>query len=849
MKPLRRLTVLPRVPASLRPLSTLARNLRWTWHPPTQALFAEMDPDGWEATGHNPLRLLNQAPPETFERAAADRRFLDRLAEAAADLDRYLHQPRWYQTLEGAPRLIAYFSPEFGVSEVLPQYSGGLGVLAGDHLKAASDLGLPLVGVGLFYRAGYFRQTLTADGRQVESYPAFNPHELPLELVTDGSGQPVRIGVQLPDAVLHAQVWRARIGRVPLLLLDADVDGNQASEQAVTDRLYGGGGEHRLRQEILLGIGGVRALDALGLQPEVFHTNEGHAGFLGLERIRRLIEDQGLDPPTAIEAVRAGTIFTTHTPVEAGIDRFPRSLVERYFGWGGVGTGLSVDQIMDLGVEPDGDRSLFNMAVMGLRLAQRSNGVSRLHGEVSRAMFQGLWPGFDADEVPIGHVTNGVHAGTWVSGEWAELFERHLGADFGSRGAGWAALADVPDEEIWQARRLVRQRLVADVRSRIKASWQARGASEAQLGWINRAFDPDILTVGFARRVPSYKRLTLLLCDRDRLRALLLDAERPLQLLIAGKAHPADEGGKQLIAEFARFAADPAVRHRIAFLPDYDMAMARTLVAGADVWLNNPLRPYEACGTSGMKAALNGCLNLSIRDGWWDELYDGANGWAIPSADDRTIPAERRDELEAQAIYELLQHEVLPLFYDRPDGLPRGWIQMVKHNLTSLGPAVQASRMVREYTERFYLPAAAGSRLLGRDGFAPSRELAAWKQRVRDAWHGVQVRSVEPLGDGQALGDQLGLRVLVDLGGLRPEEVEVQVVYGRVDDADELVGVDVMPLKQAAGRGAGGQGQDGWLFEGSIPLRTAGALGYTVRVVPRRDGIVRPPELGLVTWV
>jgi glycogen phosphorylase len=843
MRPLHRFTVLPTVPEALAPLRVLAHNLRWSWHPATQELFRAIDPDGWEASGHNPLRMLNETDARVLEQAAADPEFLARQQALVQDLERYLAEPRWYQTLAGAPARIAYFSPEFGVSEVLPQYSGGLGVLAGDHLKAASDLGVPVVGVGLFYRSGYFRQSLTADGRQQESYPAFNPHELPFELVTGYDGKPLLVAVRLPDAVLHAQIWRAEIGRAPLLLLDTDVDENAPAERAVTDRLYGGGGEHRLRQEILLGIGGVRALHALGIEPEVFHTNEGHAGFLGLERIRRLMQEQGLDAATAIETVRAGTIFTTHTPVSAGIDRFPHSFIERYFGPDGVETGLDVRQIIELGAEPDGDGSLFNMAVMGLRLAQRANGVSRLHGHVSRDMFRGLWPGFETAEVPIGHVTNGVHAGTWVNPEWTKLFQRHLGADFRLSDRPWTPLLDLPDQEVWEVRAAARQRLVEDVRARLRRAWRARGASEGQLGWIDRAFSPDVLTVGFARRVPSYKRLTLLLEDEERLTRLLLDEERPIQLLIAGKAHPADEGGKQLIADFARFAADAKVRHRVAFLPDYDMAMARTLVAGSDVWLNNPLRPYEACGTSGMKAALNGCLNLSIRDGWWDELYDGHNGWAIPSADDPTIEPQRRDQLEAAAIYDLLEHEVLPLFYDRPDGLPHRWIALVKHNLVSLGPAVLASRMVRDYTESYYLPASTTSRKLAADGFAASRELAAWKQRVVAAWPAVAVRRVENGARERLLGARFTVRAVVELGELDPGEVEVQVAYGRVDDADELAAVELASLKQNGQRTEGG-----WVFEGEVPLATPGAFGYTVRVVPRHADLVAASELGLVAW-
>jgi starch phosphorylase len=843
MRPLHRFTVLPTVPDALTPLRVLAHNLRWSWHPATQELFRTIDPAGWEASGHNPLRMLNETDAHVLEQAAADTDFLARQHALLKDLESYLDEPRWYQTLANAPSRIAYFSPEFGVSEVLPQYSGGLGVLAGDHLKAASDLGVPVVGVGLFYRSGYFRQSLTADGRQQESYPAFNPHELPFELVRDTGDKPLLVSVRLPDGVLHAQIWRAEVGRAPLLLLDSDVDENGPAERAVTDRLYGGGGEHRLRQEILLGIGGVRALHALGIEPEVFHTNEGHAGFLGLERIRRLIQEQGLDAATAIETVRAGTIFTTHTPVSAGIDRFPRSFIERYFGEHGVETGLGVDQIVQLGAEPDGDHAMFNMAIMGLRLAQRANGVSRLHGQVSRGMFSGLWSGFEQAEVPIGHVTNGVHAGTWINHEFTDLFERRLGADFRVSARSWEPLADAPDEEIWRVRRLARERLVDDVRCRLKKAWLARGASEGQLGWIDRAFDPEVLTVGFARRVPSYKRLTLLLEDEERLTRLLLDSERPIQLLIAGKAHPADEGGKSLIADFARFATQAKVRHRVAFLPDYDMAMARTLVAGSDVWLNNPLRPYEACGTSGMKAALNGCLNLSIRDGWWDELYDGHNGWAIPSADDPTIEPDRRDQLEAASIYDLLEHEVLPLFYDRPDGLPRGWIAMIKHNLVSLGPAILASRMVRDYTEGYYLPAASTSRRLAGDDFAASRELASWKRRAAAAWPGVSVRRVENGIKERLLGARFTVRAFVELGDLDPSEVDVQVAYGRVDDADDLPEVELATLKQN-----GQRTPDGWAFEGEVPLATPGAFGYTVRVVPRHVGLVTPSELGLVAW-
>jgi starch phosphorylase len=847
MKPLRRLTVLPTLPEPLAPLRTLAGNLRWTWHRPTRDLFASVDPALWESVKHNPLRLLSEVPADRVAELAEDRAFLDRLRAAAAELERYLAAPSWYQGLEEAPVAIAYFSPEFGLTEVMPQYSGGLGVLAGDHLKTASDLGLPLVGVGLFYRCGYFSQSLSADGRQQETYPSFDPYQLPLEPVAADDGSQVVVEVQLPDGLLRARVWRARVGRVDLLLLDTNVSGNPPELAGITDRLYGGDKEARLRQEILLGIGGVRALAACGIEPEVFHTNEGHAGFLGLERIRRLVEDEGLDTATALEAVRAGTVFTTHTPVPAGIDRFPRDLIERYFGPGGVDTGLDVGELLELGRDEQ-DQSLFNMAVMGLTLAQRANGVSRLHGEVSRGMFAWRWPAFERSEVPIGHVTNGVHGGTWVDDGWQAVYERLLGKDWASGEGDWAAALGpgsdrVTDADLLDLRDRARARLVEDARARLRAAWLARGATAGELTWIDRVLDPDVLTIGFARRVPSYKRLNLILRDPDRLKRLLLDPERPVQLVVAGKAHPADEGGKALIHEFTEFAGDPAVRHRVVFLPDYDMAMARSLVAGCDVWLNNPLRPFEACGTSGMKAALNGCLNLSIRDGWWDELYDGSNGWAIPSYDVPGVTQDQRDDAESAAIFDILDQEVVPLFYDREQGLPQRWLARVRQCVAGLGPEVLAARMVRDYTEHFYVPAARRSRALAAGGYGAAVERVRRRERAGEQWPQVAVWGVDAPGEDHRLGARLPLRARVGLGGLTPDEVEVEALFGRVGADDELAEPDRVDL-HATGERDG----DAWVFEGDVPLTTPGAFGYTVRVLPRLDPDDPPAELGLVAW-
>jgi len=837
-------------------------NLRWSWHQETQDLFATIDATVWESSGHDPVRLLGAVHAGRLEELTKDTDFLERLRVAHDDLTRYMSGGRWYQSLASGdsapPAAIGYFSPEFGITAVLPQYSGGLGILAGDHLKAASDLGVPIVGVGLLYRHGYFRQLLSREGWQQERYPVSDPDGLPLSLLREEDGTSAKIRVGLPDdESLTARIWIAQVGRVPLLLLDSDVEENDEAIRDVTDRLYGGTTEHRLRQEMLLGVGGIRALRAFSRvtgapDPEVFHTNEGHAGFLGLERIRELTEnpDAHVDFASALEISRAGTVFTTHTPVPAGIDRFPRDMVGQYFGGNNASPGVPVEKILTLGAEDyeGGDPDVFNMAVMGFRLSQRANGVSQLHGEVSRGMFGGLWPGFDEDERPISSITNGVHAPTWVAREVFDLarsYGAHPGPDPEDDDPEQLfALADkVPAAEIWAAKRALREALVIDARKRLTKSWSQRGAARAELRWIDHALDPDVLTIGFARRVPSYKRLTLMLREPDRLKRILLHRERPAQLVIAGKAHPADEGGKKLIQEIVRFADDPEVRHRIVFLPNYDIAMAQPLYPGCDVWLNNPLRPYEACGTSGMKAALNGGLNLSILDGWWDEWYDGNNGWAIPSADGVEDP-DRRDDLEADALYTLIENEVAPRFYDKDDeGLPVRWIEMVRHTLRSLGPKVLASRMVRDYVNTLYMPAAQSSRALDGDNDG-ARELGEWKARVREAWPSVSIDHVEStgVGDSPELGATVEVRCFVSLGQLTPDDVDVQVVHGRIRHDDDLVDTHAESLSLAETYEAGRH-----RFEGQVALAQTGPFGYTARILPRHRFLADQAELGRVT--
>jgi starch phosphorylase len=841
MKALRSFTVRPSLPPELAALEELAMNLRWSWDAQTRDLFQWVDPDAWDATVHDPVRLLGLVPRERLDALVEDAGFMRFLGDVREELQRYIEGDRWFQSRQGSPlRSVAYFSPEFGIAEALPQYSGGLGVLAGDHLKAASDLGVPLVGIGLFYRHGYFRQSLSVDGWQQERYPDLDPHAMALVPCDD-----VHVEVDLAGRPLVARIWKAAVGRIPLYLLDADVDDNPPDLRGITDRLYGGDTEHRLRQEILLGMGGVRALDALGIDAQVFHTNEGHAGFLGLERIRQLVKDPGLTYREAIEAVRAGCLFTTHTPVPAGIDRFPRELIEQYFAGWAAEVGITMDELMALGHRPgEPPEERFNMAVMGLRLAGRSNAVAKLHGEVSREMFGDLWPDVPVEEVPITSVTNGVHAHTWVSPAMADLLHRNVLPGWHEAEADrWERLSDVRYDEVWRVREQSRESLVTFVRAKLRAQLMARGLSASDVEWTESVLDPKALTICFARRFATYKRATLLLSQPERLKAMLLSGHRPVQLVFAGKSHPADDSGKALIQAVSAFASDPEVRHRFVFLEDYDIALARALLQGADVWLNNPRRPQEACGTSGMKAALNGALNLSILDGWWDECFDGENGWAISSAEHEE-DLERRDQLEAGSLFELLEHQVIPLFYDRSQGpVPRRWVRRMQRSLVTLGPFVTAARMVRDYTEQLYEPTAAAADARAAEAYASARSVAAWKERVVAAWPGVHVDHLELPESVTELGTERTVEAVVSLGDLGPEDVEVQLLHGPAGQGAELSDVTVLPMTPA------GAADDGHLrYTGSFVCDTAGRYGATVRIVPTHPGLVTPLEVGLVAW-
>ena len=702
----------PAIPERLACLHDLAYNLRWTWDHDTIELFTRLDASLWTDCGHNPVLLLNIVPQSRLEEAAVDDAFLTHLDRVCAAHRAYLTEPGWFRRRhpQASGVTIAYFSMEFGLAECLPIYSGGLGVLSGDHLKSASDLDIPLVGVGLLYQKGYFTQYLNPDGWQLEQYPVNDFTSLPIEPVRADNGKHLTVHVDLAGRRVSIRVWKAQVGRIPLFLLDTNVPENHPQDQDVTDELYGGGPEERIRQEIVLGIGGIRALKAMGITPQVCHLNEGHSAFLSLERVRQLRMEAGLDYQSARQVTGAGTVFTTHTPVPAGFDLFSPELMTKYFSAFVTDLGLDMDELLAKGRRVPSDPSeSFNVAVLALRHSPRRNAVSRLHRSVTAHMMQEGWPGLPENEMPIDRVTNGVHTRGWVSADMAVLFDRYLGPrwrDDPADPAAWSRVDQIPDEELWRTHVRQRERLVAFARGQLQAQLRRRDASPREVEAAGEALRSDALTIGFARRFATYKRATLLLREADRLKALLLDERRPVQVIFAGKAHPRDDAGKELIREIVRFAKVEGVQHRLVFIENYDLAKARALAGGVDVWLNTPRRPMEASGTSGMKVVANGGLNLSILDGWWDEGYQPGVGWAIGGGEEIS-DLEYQDRVDAQSLYSLLEQEVMPLFYDRgADGLPRGWLTMMKESIRRLAPAFSTIRMVREYTERFYLPAA-----------------------------------------------------------------------------------------------------------------------------------------------
>ncbi|MBI4585200.1 MAG: alpha-glucan family phosphorylase [Planctomycetes bacterium] len=846
---IKKFIVTPRLPERLRPLLEIARNVWWTWSRNAVALFRRIDVDLWEECNHNPVAMLGNIHPERLDVLAQDEAFLAHLDSVKKELDTYLQRKTWYSKIygENLDIQIAYFSMEFGLHESLPFYSGGLGCLAGDHLKSTDELGLPFVGVSLCYQEGYYRQYLNLDGWQQEHYPENDFYNMSLTPVRDSSGSNLIVQVELPGRLLSARIWKLQIGRVPLFLLDTNIPENLPHDRAITARLYGGDPDMRIRQEILLGIGGVRALHALGYRPTVYHMNEGHSAFLGLERIRQLIADEGLSFDEAREASAAGNAFTTHTPVPAGNERFPGDLIRNYFRNYVKDLKISTEDLLALGREnPHDQREELCMTVMAMRLSCHANGVSKLHGQISRRMWKRVWPGIPDWEIPISHITNGIHAQSWMSDEFARLYERHIGPRFLDEPVNqriWKRVVDIPDNELWRAKERLRERLVSYVRERVRRQIKRFGVYQRKIASAEEVLDPDILTIGFARRFATYKRATLILRDLPRLKRLLLDRERPLQLIYAGKAHPNDHPGKELIRQIAQLTKDDELRHRVVFIEDYDLDVARHLVQGVDVWLNNPQRPLEASGTSGMKVTVNGGLNLSILDGWWCEGYQGDNGWAIGSGEEYT-DREYMDQIESTILYELLEKEIVPLFYKRgPDGLPREWIQIMKNSIRSCCPAFNTNRMVEEYAEKIYLPAAIQWNILSKNHFETARILAAWKSHISTSWHQISVVSVEADTTQELeIGNSLGVAVRVHTGTISPNEIAVEAVYGPLDVGGEIRVGEAMALAFQSAEGPVAT------FTGAIPCYGAGRYGFAIRVLPFRRELVHKFQMGKITW-
>lgn len=850
MRTIRRFTVVPSLPEKLEPLRKLAHNLWWCWCHDAVSLFQRLDRDLWESTGHNPVRLLGSIKQERLEEISEDEGLLAHMHRVEQLFEQYLKSAKWFDKAhpDDSAR-IAYFSAEYGLTESVPIYSGGLGILSGDHIKSSSDLGLPLVGVGLLYRVGYFRQYLNADGWQQEHYPENDFYNMPLEPIADEAHKRVTITVQMADRPVAAQIWRLSVGCIPIYFLDTNVEQNHPADREITAQLYGGDLEMRIRQEILLGIGGQRALEVMGIEPSVCHMNEGHSAFQALERIRRAMTRHGLSFHEAKLATAAGNVFTTHTPVPAGNDMFPPGLVERYLGAYWAQLGLTRDEFMGLGrINPEDHNEPFCMTVLALRLASYSNGVSKLHGAVSRRMWSGVWPELPVDEVPIDSITNGIHTQSMVSRDMAALYDRYLGPRWREFGPGtakvWDRVANIPDEELWRTHERLRARLVSFARQQLRRQLIQRGAPQSEIDAASEVLDPEALTIGFARRAATYKRGTLLFRDFERLKRILGDHEYPVQIIIAGKAHPLDNAGKDLIRQIIHYARDPVARRRVVFLEDYSMSLARHLVQGVDIWLNTPRRPMEASGTSGMKCPPNGGINISILDGWWPEAVQPDNGWAIGQGEDYTNH-EYQDEVESHALYDLLEKEVVPIFYERTtDGLPRGWVARMKSSIRTVCPVYNTDRMVSEYSERFYLPANARARRLEQERYKAARHLSVSGTRAKAQWPRLAIRSVEAATtEDLEVGAALRVRAVVNLGELKPDEVTVQIYHGPLDSHGELlIGAPItMGYMEPLANGD-------HLYAGAIPCRTSGQHGYAVRILPYHPDLVTPFVPALIRW-
>ncbi|MDL1956761.1 MAG: alpha-glucan family phosphorylase [Candidatus Desulfofervidus auxilii] len=844
-------TVTLRLPDNLKPLLELAYNLWFAWNPQVIALFRRLDRWLWEETGHNPVLMLSQLSHKRIQEISQDEAFLAYMHRVYNEFKSYLENPYFTPFFETKKDfLVAYFSAEFGLTDCLPMYSGGLGILAGDYLKSASDLNLPIIGVGLLYQYGYFRQTLTREGIQKETYPPNDFYHMPLHLEKDENGNPILISVDFKHEKAYAQIWRVDVGRIKLYLLDTNIPQNPPHIRHTTSYLYDANREIRLRQEILLGIGGVRALNALGISPTIYHMNEGHSAFAGLERIRILREKTGISFDAAHLAVMASNVFTTHTPVPAGIEVFDPHLIEAYFANYTESLGISMPVLLGLGRKNPADHNEpFCMNILAMKLSGHINAVSKLHKTVSQKLWHILWPNLSKEDVPIPYVTNGIHIPSWVSKEMAELFDRYLGPHWfedPDNEKVWSQVLEIPDEELWGTHERRRERLVAFCRRRLRKQLMRRGASQSEIMKVSQILSPEALTLVWARRMATYKRPNFIFRDPERLAKILNNPTRPVQIIMAGKAHPADEPAKAILKEIIALTNDECFRQRLVFIEDYDMEVARYLVEGADVWLNTPLRPNEACGTSGMKAVANGAIHFSTSDGWWAEAYRPELGWLIGSHEEYTNP-EYQAEVESNSFYNLLEHEIAPLFYNRgPDGLPHGWIRKMKMSMRYLCPRFNTHRMLQEYVDQLYFPALDYWQNLAKDGMKGAEALSAWKTRIMTNWNKVAVLKIEPANELEIpVGEEFKINALVRLGDLKPDEVKVEVYYGRLTPAGNLVERETIPMQAV-----GSEEKGIYRFEARFYCDETGKYGYRIKITPYHPYLVPSYYLlgVLVVW-
>jgi starch phosphorylase len=838
--------VVPDLPEKLRPLADIAANLWLAWNPEAIKLFITMDSDLWEKNQHNPVRMLGEISQEKLVELAQDEGFLSEVQRVGEQLEQYLHAVHGINHTRQVS--IAYFSAEYGLNDTLPLYSGGLGVLSGDHVKAASDLNLNFHGVGLLYQLGYFQQYLNMDGWQQDFYQVNDFHNMQVQEVLLPDGRPMEIELAFPGRQLYLKVWRISVGRVAIHMLDSNIDKNSESDRRLTAQLYGGNSEMRLQQEIILGMGGVKMLDALGIQVTVVHMNEGHSAFTSFERAGGLMKRHGLNFAEAMETVCQSSVFTTHTNVPAAYDVFSPEMMKNYFAGYLKEFNVPFHDFMAYGrVHPEDPQEYFSMTVAAVKNSAFVNGVSALHAEVSRKLLKDLWPSVPPEHIPLRNITNGIHIPSWISFEMSDLFERYLGGKWREKQDyqdAWDKVQNIPDPELWNVHEIRRRRLIAFTRQRLQKQLMAKGASNLLISESQEALNPVALTIGFARRFATYKRAYLILKDRERLLSILKNQEKPVQIIFAGKAHPQDQAGKELIKNIISFMSSEHLRSKIAFIEDYDINVARYLVSGVDIWLNTPLRPFEACGTSGMKAACNGVLNFSVLDGWWDEAYDLKNGWAIGNREAYT-DKKYQDEVESKAIYSILEKDIIPLFYERgSDGLPREWIRMMKHSLTSIASRYNTSRMVKEYFNKFYKNASANYAQLSADDFAPVRSLVQWKERMTAEFPALRIENIKAdTGRTYKSGENFEVQADLFLGKIQPEEIRVEVYYGNIVGDAVLHDSALVQLNDAQKIGDGR-----FRFSGGIPCKRTGNFGFQLRVTPYHPQLADPYLMNLVLW-